>query len=414
MAGKARAKSSASGRKGAAATASGSRPSRKAKATAKQTGEPVKRSAPKKGKAEAHAVDRTRRQQVPEGSPAEETSKSVAVVGEASKAPASGGAVNGADAEHEPSPEELAETEQEIGGDAAKGVAVPRDEDTDFLRKRVRTGYDADSAIKLYLREIGKVKLLTPQEEIELAARIKNGSEEAREHMIKANLRLVVKIAHDYDGLGLPLLDLINEGNIGLMKAVERFDPAKGGKLSTYAAWWIKQSIKRALANQSKTIRLPVHLVDKISRMRRIAMRMQEALGREPTEEELGEELGMTAARVTQLRQAAIRPTSLDAPIGEDDSNTYAEIVQDERAEDPYESLEEKTINDLLGDLVDKLDERERTILFYRFGLDGGTEKTLEEVGVKFGVTRERIRQIQNLALTKLRRMIEKIEGKKR
>ncbi|MCB1125852.1 MAG: sigma-70 family RNA polymerase sigma factor, partial [Verrucomicrobiae bacterium] len=182
----------------------------------------------------------------------------------------------------------MAETEQEIGPDAAKGLEVPRDEDTDFLRKRVRTGYDADSAIKLYLREIGKVKLLTPQQEIELAALIKNGSEEAREHMIKANLRLVVKIAHDYDGLGLPLLDLINEGNIGLMKAVERFDPAKGGKLSTYAAWWIKQSIKRALANQSKTIRLPVHLVDKISRMRRIAMRMHEALGREPTEEELG------------------------------------------------------------------------------------------------------------------------------
>lgn len=317
------------------------------------------------------------------------------------------------DAEQEPSPEELSETEQEVSGGAATGMQVPRDEDAD-LQPRVRTRYDSDSAIKLYLREIGKVKLLTPQEEIELAALIKNGSAEAREHMIKANLRLVVKIAHDYDGLGLPLLDLINEGNIGLMKAVERFDPAKGGKLSTYGAWWIKQSIKRALANQSKTIRLPVHLVDKISRMRRIAMRLHEVLGREPTEEELGQELGMTAARVAQLRQAAIRPTSLDAPIGDDDSNTYAEIVQDERAEDPYESLEEKTVNDLLGDLIEKLDERERTILYYRFGLDGGTEKTLEEVGEKFGVTRERIRQIQNLALTKLRRMIEKVEGKKR
>ena len=179
------------------------------------------------------------------------------------------------------------------------------------------------------MREIGQVKLLTPQEEIELAARIKQGDKKAREHMIKANLRLVVKIAHDYDGLGLPLLDLINEGNIGLMKAVERFDPAKGGKLSTYAAWWIKQSIKRALANQSKTIRLPVHLVDKISRMRRIATKLHEVYGREPTDEELGEELGVPSSRVAQLRSASVRPASLDAPIGDENSNTYAEVVDD-------------------------------------------------------------------------------------
>src|SRR5262245_59883076 len=180
-----------------------------------------------------------------------------------------------------------------------------------------RSSYDGDTAIKLYLREIGQVKLLTPQEEIDLAARIKKGDKKAREQMIKANLRLVVKIAHDYEGFGLPLLDLISEGNIGLMKAVERFDPAKGGKLSTYGSWWIKQSIKRALANQSKTIRLPVHLVDKISKMRRTAMRLQEELGREPTDDELGEELGTTAARVAQMRMAAVRPASLDAPIGD-------------------------------------------------------------------------------------------------
>ena len=160
--------------------------------------------------------------------------------------------------------------------------------------ERERSSYDGDTAIKLYLREIGQVKLLTPQEEIELAARIKKGDKKAREQMIKANLRLVVKIARDYEGIGLPLLDLISEGNIGLMKAVERFDPSKGGKLSTYGSWWIKQSIKRALANQSKTIRLPVHLVDKISKMRRTAMRLQEELGREPTDEELGEELGIS------------------------------------------------------------------------------------------------------------------------
>ncbi len=287
---------------------------------------------------------------------------------------------------------------------------VPRDAEA-AVPTRERGSYDGDTAIKLYLREIGLVKLLTPQEEIELAAKIKKGDKKARELMIKANLRLVVKIAHDYEGLGLPLLDLINEGNIGLMKAVERFDPAKGGKLSTYGSWWIKQSIKRALANQSKTIRLPVHLVDKISKMRRTAMRLQEVFGREPTDEELGEELGISASRVSQLRTAAIRPASLDAPIGDDDSNNFSEVVQDENADTPYEQLEEKTVTRMLQEMVKTLDEREATILRYRFGLDGGSEKTLEEVGQKFGVTRERVRQIQNIALAKLRKMIEKLEA---
>ena len=280
-------------------------------------------------------------------------------------------------------------------------------------RTRERSGYDGDTAIKLYLREIGQVKLLTPQEEIELAARIKKGDKKAREQMIKANLRLVVKIARDYEGIGLPLLDLISEGNIGLMKAVERFDPAKGGKLSTYGSWWIKQSIKRALANQSKTIRLPVHLVDKISKMRRTAMRLQEELGREPTDEELGEELGISGARVAQMRMAAIRPASLDAPIGDEDSNNFAEVVQDESADTPYEQLEEKTVTRMLQEMVKTLDPREATILRARFGLDGGPQKTLEEVGQKFGVTRERVRQIQNIALKKLRKMIEKMEAAK-
>ncbi|MCL4180114.1 MAG: sigma-70 family RNA polymerase sigma factor [Verrucomicrobia bacterium] len=290
-------------------------------------------------------------------------------------------------------------------------VAPPRLVPATPAERPDRGSYDGDTAIKLYLREIGQVRLLTPQEEVELAARIKRGDKKAREQMIKANLRLVVKIARDYEGLGLPLLDLISEGNIGLMKAVERFDPAKGGKLSTYGAWWIKQSIKRALANQSKTIRLPVHLVDRISRMRRVAMRLHEELGREPTDEELGEELGMTASRVGQLRTAAIRPASLDAPIGDDDSNTFAEVVQDENAETPYQQLEGKTVTAMLQEMVTKLDPREATILRFRFGLDGGTEKTLEEVGQKFGVTRERVRQIQNIALAKLRRMVEKLEA---
>jgi RNA polymerase primary sigma factor len=308
--------------------------------------------------------------------------------------------------------------------ESPKAAASAAASETDVILKRKRTSdtehtpaerersaYDGDTAIKLYLREIGQVKLLTPEEEIELAARIKKGDKKAREQMIKANLRLVVKIAHDYEGFGLPLLDLISEGNIGLMKAVERFDPAKGGKLSTYGSWWIKQSIKRALANQSKTIRLPVHLVDKISKMRRIAMKLQEEFGREPTDEELGEELGISAARVAQMRTAAIRPASLDAPIGDDDSNNFSEVVQDENADTPYEHLEEKTVTKMLQEMVKTLDPREATILRYRFGLDGGSEKTLEEVGQKFGVTRERVRQIQNIALNKLRKMIEKLEA---
>jgi RNA polymerase primary sigma factor len=289
----------------------------------------------------------------------------------------------------------------------------PVEGDTTAFIRRESSSYDGDTSIRLYLREIGQVKLLTPDEEIQLAARIKKGDKKAREHMIKANLRLVVKIARDYEGIGLPLLDLISEGNIGLMKAVERFDPKKGGKLSTYGSWWIKQSIKRALANQSKTIRLPVHLVDKISKMRRTAMKLQEMLGHEPSDEELADEMGMTAVRVRQMRQAAVRPASLDAPIGDDDSNNFSDVVQDENATSPYDNLEDKTVTGMLQDMVKHLNDREATILRYRFGLDGGTEKTLEEVGVKFGVTRERVRQIQNLALRKLRKMIEKLEKEK-
>ena len=227
---------------------------------------------------------------------------------------------------------------------------------------------EMDGGIKIYLREIGKTALLTREEEVELADRIKNGDKEARAHMIKANLRLVVKIAQDYANYGLPLLDLISEGNIGLMKAVERFDPNKGGKLSTYAAWWIKQSIKRALANQSKTIRLPVHMVDKISKMRRVAMVLSEELGREPTDEELSEEIGIDRAKLSQLKSAAQRPASLDAPIGDDDSTQFGEIIGDEKARTPLELLSHKNMHMQLDDLLEVLDERERKIVDARFG----------------------------------------------
>jgi len=267
---------------------------------------------------------------------------------------------------------------------------------------------ESENGIKIYLREIGQIPLLTPKDEIRLAARIKKGDKQARAQMIKANLRLVVKIAHDYSNFGLPLLDLISEGNIGLMKAVERFDPKKGGKLSTYAAWWIKQSIKRALANQAKTIRLPVHLVDKISKMKRAGHKLSEKLGREPTDQELADLLGLTRQKVAQLRTISIRPASLDAPIGDDDATEFSEIVGDEAALTPFELLRDKTLRQEVTDILEELEPREAEILTMRFGLDGGKPKTLEDVGRKFKVTRERVRQIQNIALTKLRRVMEK------
>ena len=267
---------------------------------------------------------------------------------------------------------------------------------------------EGDNGIKIYLREIGQFPRITVKDEIELAAKIKRGDKTARATMIKANLRLVVKIAHDYSNFGLPLLDLISEGNIGLMKAVERFDPKKGGKLSTYAAWWIKQSIKRALANQSKTIRLPVHLVDKISKMKRTAMRMSETLGREPTDQELADVFEMPRAKVAQLREISVRPASLDATIGDDDDTQFSEIVGDENAASPFEMLRDKAMRDDIRDLLEELEPREAEILTARFGLDGKLPLTLEDVGKNLKVTRERIRQLQNIALNKLRRLMEK------
>jgi RNA polymerase primary sigma factor len=271
--------------------------------------------------------------------------------------------------------------------------------------------HEVRSALTLYMQDAVEVPLLSIEEEIELAARIKKGDMAAREHMIRANLRLVVKIARDYDGLGLPLLDLINEGNIGLMKGVERFDPAKGGKLSTYAAWWIKQSIKRALANQSKTIRLPVHLVDKISKLRRATMELQELLGREPSDEELAEEMEVPVRKIKLWQRASMKTASLDQPLGDDESSRLGEVVPDEAMSDPYRKLEEETTHAMVRGFLDILDPRELTILKERFGLDGGPEKTLDDIGRQFGVTRERIRQLQNLALAKLRRQIEKLEA---
>jgi RNA polymerase primary sigma factor len=263
---------------------------------------------------------------------------------------------------------------------------------------------------QLYMQEIGRTPLLTREEEIKLAAQVKRGDKRARERMIKANLRLVVKIAHDYSNLGLPLLDLINEGNIGLMKAVERFDPKKGAKLSTYAALWIKQSIRRALSNQSKTIRLPVHIVDKVHKLHRASLQLAETLGRDPSDVELAERLGISPVRAAQLRTVGANPMSLDAPIGDEDENRFSDVVQDEGALTPYELLRVKTMRQEIRQHVKYLTPREAEIVTMRFGLDGKEPRTLDVVGKKFKVTRERVRQIQEIALNKLRRRVDALD----
>lgn len=267
---------------------------------------------------------------------------------------------------------------------------------------------DRNGALSQYLQEVSRIPLLTREDEVNLSKLIKKGDAKAREKMIQANLRLVVKIAHDYANFGLPLLDLISEGNIGLMKAVERFDSRKGNKFSTYASFWIKQGIKRALANQSKTIRLPVHLVDKLAKMRRAVIRLTEELDRPPTEEELAKDIGISPAKVAQMKQAALRPASLNSSIGDDEFSELANAVPDENAHSPLEELEDKDIQKAVKEVIHVLDEREKAILSLRFPLDEEAQQiTLEEVGKKFKVTRERIRQIQNQALIKLKRALD-------
>ena len=265
-----------------------------------------------------------------------------------------------------------------------------------------------DQGMRIYLREIGRVNLLTPEEEVKLARRIKRGDEKARQLMIRANLRLVVKIAGDYARRGLPLLDLISEGNLGLMKAVDRFDPKKGGKLSTYAAWWIKQGIRRALANQGKTIRLPSHMVDKLFRMRRMQETLAHQLGRVPTPAELAKKLDVTEKTVKYWLEVSQRPTSLDVPLGDDGRESLGDTISDAQAKSPFEELNDQQLLEEMAHYLKTLDEREQVILQRRFGLNGLAAESLEEVGARLGITRERVRQLQNQALATLReKMLE-------
>ena len=251
--------------------------------------------------------------------------------------------------------------------------------------------------------------MLAPLEDVVLAHRIRAGDAAAREHLIRANPRLVVKIAREYEDYGLPLLDLINEGNMGLMRAVERFDPTKGAKLSTYAAWWIKQSIKRALSNQAKSIRLTIHLVQQIAQLRRAATQFEARNGRPPRDSEIAVILGVAEDDIQPWRESAmVGTTSLDAPLGNDsDSNRVADVVADDNALMPWNSVSEETNAELIRELVQTLNPREQKILRERFALDGGEPRTLEEIGTDFGLTRERIRQLEAAALRKLRERMQ-------
>lgn len=262
------------------------------------------------------------------------------------------------------------------------------------------------SPIRYYLDQIGKTPLLTLEEETALARRVLKGDEAARQKMIQSNLRLVVRIAKDYDNFGLSLMDLISEGNFGLIKAVERFDPDKGGKLSTYASWWIKQAIKRALATSGKTIRLPVHMVDRIAQMRRITARLAAELGREPHNEEIAQAMEIPLAKVVHMKSVANRAASLDQPVGEEGDATLGDLVKDESERTPFETLRGKSDNDEVAEMLAALDPREAEILVRRFGLDGESPLTLEEVGERFKLTRERVRQLQQSALMQLRRIM--------
>lgn len=267
-----------------------------------------------------------------------------------------------------------------------------------------------NDTMKVYMGEIGQISLVNKQEEAELALAIHSDDaaahEEARATLIKANLRLVVKIAHDFKSLGLPLLDLISEGNIGLMRAVEKFDPDKGAKFSSYAAWWIKQSMRRALANQSRTIRIPVQSAGKINKIKSVRMKLTESLGREPTDAEIAEHLEFSERTVTGLRMADPRVFSLHDPIQQGEEGEFQDIIPDRRAMTPDQVLGDVESVDRLVDLLEELEDRERLILKMRFGLDGYRARTLEEVSQAIGRTRERVRQIQNQALTKLKTLL--------
>ncbi|UQD52783.1 RNA polymerase sigma factor RpoD [Bacillus methanolicus] len=277
------------------------------------------------------------------------------------------------------------------------------DEEFDLNDLSVPPGVKINDPVRMYLKEIGRVDLLSAEEEIELAKRIEQGDEEAKRRLAEANLRLVVSIAKRYVGRGMLFLDLIQEGNMGLIKAVEKFDYRKGYKFSTYATWWIRQAITRAIADQARTIRIPVHMVETINKLIRVQRQLLQDLGREPTPEEIAEDMDLTPEKVREILKIAQEPVSLETPIGEEDDSHHGDFIEDQDATSPSDHAAYELLKEQLEDVLDTLTDREENVLRLRFGLDDGRTRTLEEVGKVFGVTRERIRQIEAKALRKLR-----------
>ena len=276
--------------------------------------------------------------------------------------------------------------------------------DMENLDLSIPDGISIEDPVRMYLKEIGKVPLLSAEEEIELAKRMENGDQEAKKRLAEANLRLVVSIAKRYVGRGMLFLDLIQEGNLGLIKAVEKFDYRKGYKFSTYATWWIRQAITRAIADQARTIRIPVHMVETINKLIRVSRQLLQELGREPTPEEISEEMGMPVDRVREILKISQEPVSLETPIGEEEDSHLGDFIQDDNVPVPAEAASFTLLREQLVEVLGTLTEREQKVLRLRFGLDDGRARTLEEVGKEFNVTRERIRQIEAKALRKLRR----------
>ncbi|HEX3630718.1 MAG TPA: RNA polymerase sigma factor RpoD [Candidatus Dormibacteraeota bacterium] len=294
---------------------------------------------------------------------------------------------------------------QEMGiAVTADGEAEQEDEEEEVLTEvEVVSSVALDDPVRMYLKEIGRVNLLTAKEEVELAKEMEAGSEEARHHLTEANLRLVVSVAKKYLNRGLSFLDLIQEGNLGLMRAVEKFDYRRGFKFSTYATWWIRQAITRAIADQARTIRIPVHMVDTLNQLARVSRALLEQLGREPSEEELAYGMGITVDKVQELKKISQQPVSLESPIGEEEDSHLGDFVEDKNATAPLEAASEAMFRNEVEDILATLRPRERRVVQLRFGLVDDEPRTLEEVGRRMGLTRERIRQIEATALRKLR-----------
>lgn len=317
--------------------------------------------------------------------------------------------------------EKLIESGIELGAVEVVDDDDDTDDDDDFehnveevdLEKAYASDLSVDDPVRMYLKQIGKVPLLTADEEVELAKRAEKGDKEAIERLCTANLRLVVSIAKKYVGRGLLFLDLIQEGNLGLMKAVEKFDWTKGFKFSTYATWWIRQAITRSIADQARTIRIPVHMVETINRMARVRRQLTGELGREPDTKEIAEAMGMTEEKVRDILKSAQEPTSMDATVGDEEDSHLGDFIPDENAESPADAASNVFLRGQIYELLDELTEREKRVIIERFGLGGEPPRTLEQVGQEMGVTRERIRQIEAKAIRKLRHPTRKkrLEG---